>query len=676
MSRSLIRQFEQIRGTYAFVDDMYREYAEDAGRHYVTGTIDTISGSTVVTASTSFALDEVDNFIVIDSGSAAGIYQITAVSGTTAVVDPAVSGTASSVSYRRHYYQNLEDDLNYLRKMLKLIIGEDKWNDEPNTDLFNMAYLVPKRPNYVGETTQYTPGNGTVGYLISDIDQQGYVSGAQHDIAYMSDSGGSSTTSGTQLRFTDDNTIVINVSDGFYPADKGTLSILRDGQVIASIDLLDAWTNHGGVYHTDEADMVSNPIPDWTGDASGIDITNRRPMNTAEGFPNFWPPYQLARFTYTMTLPEGFNGQITVSHSEGNGPSGGRQYNYASFWVDTSSQSISAGVPTVASGTNVLRYLSGVPYYTTNSTFSLSVTNNDTLFDEGYLINPLTITLGQFNAANQTPSLAALGLSTPVNVYDVIGTYNTNCTVGGGNFRNLDARATATYRNVFTSSTSSSSAAGVYRIDTYGTTSTDTSEPFDDEAKRFRGQATNENMYSSAVDYSDSDWDSTDNVVDGTVQDDDGNKHLVVYNGTLKYPSINHSSGYLPPGPNYSGASNNHVYYRLFKATSAFTQGSIVFSGWANALNVIQGANVDVYLMYPGCTDYGNNNTNRWQNLSVDQTTYGGNGCLGGGSSGSTVNFSFGTTSSVSYGNKVFIKIIFKNGSATALTSLTFSPTL
>lgn len=677
MSRSLLRQLEQMRGTVDFVDDMYYAYAEQAGRHYLEGTLTVTSGSTAVTDSTNlFDRDEVDNFIVVDESEAAGVYQIVSATGTNdATITPAASGTGS-VSYRRHYYQNLEDDLNYIRKMLKLVIGESEWNDEPNTDLFNMAYLIPKRPNYVGETTQYDEGLGTVSYSITDIDQQGYVSGSQTSEDYMSDVGSTSTTSGTQLYFTDDNTIVVTCADGFYPADKGTLSILRDGQTIASINLLDAWTNQGGVYHESEADMTASPIPDYTADASGIDITNRRPMNTTEGFPNFWPPYQLAAFTYTMTLPEGFVGQITVSHSEGNGPASGRQYSRSSFWVDTTSQTITASAPTISENSATTRYLSGVPYYTSGSVFNVSASNSDTLFDEGYVTNPLTLNLSQFNASSQTPSLATIGLSTPVDTTDTIGTYNTTCTVGASNFRDLDARATATFRNVFTTSTSSDSAAGTYRIDTYSTTSTDTSEPFDDEDKRFVGLATTESMSSSSVDYTDSDWDSSLNVVSGAVQDDSGDEHLVVYNGTLKYPTINHSSGFLPAGPDYSSASGDHVYYRLFKSTGAFTQGTITFSGWSDALSVIQGANVDVYLMYPGCSDYGNNNTSTWQNLSVDQTTYGGNGCLGSGSSGSTVAFSFGTTSSVGYGNRVFIKIVFHNSSVTALTGLTFSPTL
>ena len=139
MPGSLIRQFEQIRGTYDFVDDMYRAYAEQAGRHYEIGTVSTVSGLNTVVASSSFGLDEVGNFIIIDSGVSSGVYEVLTVSGTSATVTPTVSGTSIDVSYRRHYYQNLEDDLNYLRRMVTLIIGDNNWYDNPQTNLYDLA---------------------------------------------------------------------------------------------------------------------------------------------------------------------------------------------------------------------------------------------------------------------------------------------------------------------------------------------------------------------------------------------------------------------------------------------------------------------------------------------------------------------------------------------------------
>ena len=663
--RSLFNQFTQNRGTINFEDlRSYRELAETSGRTYVTGTLTVVSGSATVTDSeNAFGREEQNNFIIIDEGPAAGIYQITSGSdGFTADITP--TPTASdSASYRRHYYQNLEDDLNYLRTMLNLVIGETKWYDEPDTDLRNMAYLIPKTPNIVGSNAQY-PGvrSGVVSYSIDDIDQTGYVSSGAPAGEYTDNT--SSVTTGTSIRFTDDNTIVISITGGFYPADRGVLRITRDDAVVGELDLATAWTGDNCTYEEEESDVGSNPAHNSSGSGTDIiNLTNRRCMNTSvDSFPNFWPPYQMASMNATLTLPAGFQGQISVLHTLG----GSQNYTYASFFVDQTSQALGAVAPSFSENVPSLKYLSGVPYYGAGSTFNIGLTHSTTIFDRGYVTNPLTLNLTNFNASSQTPTLTTLGLTEPLAITDTIGTYNSSLTVGSSAFRNMDARGTATFRDVFGTSTSSNSSAGTFRIDTYGTTSTDTSEPFDDENKRFSGT---ENFDNTAITWTDSTWDSEDNVTGLT------EKGLVVYNGTLKYPSINHST-FLPAGPDYTGQSGDFVYYRVFIASAAFTNGTITFGGWSNALSVVSGADVEVYLKYPNCSSYGNNNTDEWQDLSVDQTVYGGNGCLGAGSTGSNVAFSFGTTSSVDFGNRVVMKIVFKSSSVTALTGVTFNPTL
>jgi len=665
MARSLFEQLQQVRGTRTFFTDMKRRLAETAGRHYYTGTLTAVSGSTTVTDPSSFGVDEVNNFVVIDSGAAAGTYKITAVSGTTATINPAAAGSDSSAAYRRHYFQNLEDDLNYIRYMMDLVVGEDSWYDEPNTNLKDMAYLIPKRPNYVGETSQYAIRPGTVSFAIDDIDQTGKVSSGAPSTEYTDNT--SSVSAGTSIRFTDDNTMEISISGGFYPADEGTLYIYRDSAVIGQLDLASAWTSDGCSYEDSESDVGTNP--NHTAGGTGTDVislTNRRCMNTSvDGYSSFWPAYQIASMSATVTLPAGFQGQITVQHSVG----GSQNYTYASFWVDTTSQAITAAAPTVSLASATNKHLSGVPYYTSNTTFTVTGNNSDTLFDRGYVDNPMTLHVGQFNASDVTPTLSQIGFTEPLAITDTISGqsgYSATITVGTGNFRDMDARAQATYRNVFASATSGDSAAGTYRIDTYGTTSTSTVEYFDDENKRFKGD---ENFNNTSITWTDSNWSSSDNITTLT------EKGLVVYNGTLKYPTINHST-FSPAGPDYSGQTGDFYYYRVFIASGVFTQGTITFDGWSNALNVIQGSNVQVQLRYPNCSDYGNNNTSVWQDLSVDQTVYGGNGCLGSGSSGSSVAFSFGTTSSSSYGNRVIMRIKFSASSVTALNSVTFSPTL
>ncbi len=660
MSRSLFEQLDQVRGTRDFVSNLYYQYAENCGRNYSTGTFTVTSGSAEISDVSTFLGDEQGNFIVIDTGDAAGVYAITSVSSTVATVSPTPTGTASAVSGRRHYRQNLEDDLNYIRKMMKLVIGEDSWIDTPDTDLRNMSYLIPKRPNYVGETSQYTERPGTVNFELSDIDQTGKVSAGAPAGEYVDHT--SNVSAGTTVRFTDDNTMVISLNGGFYPADTGTLEIVKDTQVVGNLDLATAWTNDACNYENTESDVGTNTS--HTSSHTGIDIidlSGRRCMNTTiDNYPSFWPPYQIAAMTATLVLEDGFNGQITIRHSIG----GSASYTYTSFWVDLTSQAISASAPTISENTAVAKYLTGVPYYSATSSFNASITNSTSLFDRGYSTTPLRLNFNEFHAANATPTLTDIGLSEPLSITDTIGTYNTTFQVASGNFRNIDARATATYWNVFLNSTSPASNAGIFRIDTYGVTSTDSIENFDDEGKRFVGT---EDFTNTSITYTDSTWDSTTDRSSGG--------QLVVYNGTLKYPSINHSTFALA-GPDYSGVTNACWYYRVFIASAAFTKGLITFAGWSDALSMIKSAGVQVQLRYPNCSDYGNNNTSVWQDLSVDQTTYGADGCLGAGSSGTSVAFSFGTTSSAPFGNRIIMRIKYANDSVAALDSITFSPTL
>ncbi len=670
MSRSFLEQLSQVNGTQTFSNDLVRDLAETCGRKYFTGTATTVSGvDTIIDSSTSFTGSEVGNYVSLDADSNVNAYKITAVSGTTATLDSTVTTTITNGGYIRHYCKNLEDDLNYLRYMLEKVIGEDEWNDSPDTDLRNMAFLIPKHPNYVGQTGQYTERPGTVTFAIDDINQTGNVSANITAAEYTDNT--SSVSPGDTIRFTDDNTMVISINGGFYPADSGTLQISKDGVVVGTLDLAAAWTSDGCVYEDSESNVGDNP--DHTASNTGTDIihlSDRRCMNNSvDGFDDFWPGHQIANMTATLNLPAGYTGQITIQHSV----DGSSNYTYSEFFVDTTAQTISTTPPTVAQHTLVSKYLSGVPYYTSNSVFTISGTNSSTLFDRGYVTNPMTLNNGQFNALNITPTLTQIGLASIPDYDDLIsdvGGYSTTVTVGAGNFRDLDARATVTYRNIFTSSTSAVSSAGTYRIDTYGNTSTDTAEHFNDEQYRFKGT---EDFTDTTIDETDSVWSSSDNI---TSIPGSSEKGLVVYNGTLKYPSINHSSGFMPAGPNYSSQTGDFVYYRVFIGSAGFNQGTITFSGWSNALSTIQGSSVDVALRYPNCTDYGNNNTSSWQDLSVDQTVYGGDGCLGAGSSGSDVSFSFGTTSSVSFGNRVIMKITFKNSSVTALTQITFSPSV
>ncbi len=670
--RSLFRQHEQVSGTQIFIDDMEVALAEQCGRKYASSTTGNVDAAGVLTDnSVTFVRSQVNDYIVFNGTTNSGVHQITAWQNDHQVQLAGTTTAENPVSYDIHKYKNLEDDLNYIRSQLNSVMGGGTWIEDPCTNLCDMSNLIPKRPNYVGETSQYAVRPGTVTFSLSNTDQTGNVSSGAPAAEYTDNT--TTASPGDSLMFTDDNTMSLAITGGFYPADKGTLYIKKDGVTIGELDLEAAWTNDGCQYEEEESDVGTNPNHTSTGVGTDvINLTNRRCMNdNTDGYGAFWPAYQIASMNATVTLDAGVNGLITVEHSV----DGSQSYTYGSFWLDTTSQSITANAPTVSSNTISNKYLSGIPYAGAGSTFDLSVTNSDALFDRGYPANPLVLLLSEFNASNQTPSYTDLGLSTPTAITDTIGTYNYTVTVGMADFRDMDARAKARFYNVFGNATSADSAAGIFRIDTYGNTSDDTHEYFDDEQYRFIGNSTDENttFNDTTIDEGDSNWDETVSVL--TQTDVDGDIGLVCYDGSLKYPDTDHSSGYVPAGPDYSGATGSARYYRVFLGSGAFNQGKIRFVGWSNALSVIQGSTISVHLRLPNCSDYSNGNTATWQDLSVDETIYGGNGCLGVGSSGEEVAFSFGTTSSSSYGNRVIIRIT-ATGSFSNLQGVYFEPTV
>ena len=670
--RSLFRQYEQVNGSVVFIDDMNVELAELCGRKYAsssTGNVD--SAGVLIDNNVTFERSQVNDYVAFNGTTNSGVHQITEWHNDHEVLLAGTTTAENPVSYDIHKYNNLEDDLNYIRSQINNVMGGGDWKEDPCTNLCDMSNLIPKRPNYVGETSQYAIRPGTVTFSLSNIDQTGGVSSGAPTAEYTDNT--TSAAAGDSLRFTDDQTMSISITGGFYPADKGILYIKKDGVTVGELDLEAAWTNDSCVYEEEESDVGTNPNHTATGVGTDIiNLTNRRCMNdSVDGYGSFWPAYQIASMSATLTLDAGVNGQITVEHSV----DGQQSYTYATFWLDTTSQSISPNAPSITSNTISNKYLSGIPYAGAGSTFDLAVSNSDTLFDRGYPTSPLVMLLSEFNTSDITPTYTDLGLSTPTAITDTIGTYNYTITVGSSNFRDMDARARATFYNVFVSATSVDSSAGTFRINTYGNTSTDTNEYFDDEQYRFIGDSTDESttFNDTTIDETDSNWDETASVL--TQTDNDSYIGLVEYDGYLKYPSIDHSSGYVPAGPDYSGATGSARYYRVFLGSGAFNQGKIRFVGWSNALSVVQGSTISVHLRMPNCTDYSNGNTATWQDLGVDETIYGGNGCLGTGSTGEEVAFSFGTTSSSSFGNRVIIRIT-ATGSFTQLQGIYFEPTV
>lgn len=189
--RSLFNQFSQVNGSRSFDDfSAYVELAETTGRSYLTGTLAVTSGSpTVVDSSNNFDRDELNNFVVITSGAAAGVYTVISGSdGNSAGLSPTPTATDAAAPYRRHYYQNLEDDLNYIRTQLDSIIGTVNWYDAPATDLKTLEYVssvftdTQEPSGFVNRTdSAISFDDGTMTLTISGSSFRYYILGEQFD---------------------------------------------------------------------------------------------------------------------------------------------------------------------------------------------------------------------------------------------------------------------------------------------------------------------------------------------------------------------------------------------------------------------------------------------------------------------------------------------------------------
>ena len=235
-------------------------------------------------------------------------------------------------------------------------------------------------------------------------------------------------------------------------------------------------------------------------------------------------------------------------------------------------------------GQEVLRSLSGLTYYTNGTQFTLGATGLDGLNSNvGRSAGTLNIgaSLAGITPFDQAPipgGAGATAFSGWTSRYDVSGvTYSkTDTTLNRSNYRQTTqvAVASALIRDPWASGSAISSPSVKLMIDTYGTTSTNLAEYFDDETRR---QDSTYNNGASA-----GNWDSTQVLSPG---------EALVYGGRLQVPNTSKlSSGaansnwttFKPAGnPDYSNLSAPASFYRTLVDTSGLDRSSIqlVFTG-------------------------------------------------------------------------------------------------
>lgn len=612
---------------------MYRQYAEDAGRYYYNGTLSSVSGSsTVIDLTTTFEEDEVGNFIIIDDGMAAGVYLITSCSGgLDAVVSPIFSGTATSASYRRHYYKNLEDDLNYIRKMLQLIIGEDNWYDAPVINLSDV----------------HTSGSGGNIGLPSDGSWDTGIAGITADmtIADALDSVDEILSAIAPIPaglLTSQNLILSNSTlynakltnnlnsawyiDGKLPGDSISDYVIDNTFTITSPDQTTIF--RCGRSNSPEGILslkANNTTIDSYDISNGVGSSSLLTITDVSTYNSIWE--KANAYANIIQTNEGYVG-YTFDHTlAGTTNVTGIRYD------DTHSAAYFSYGPTVSGQTLIPKYLSGISYYGQNSVIRVSFTSNNS-FNKCYHpthVAELTMYPAAMITNNQNP------MSTP-NYDDAFIVTDLDLTLSVA-----DKSSNSPYLRVSLYKPTGISIYSDVNLDkgicTYGTVSTTTYDAFYDENQRL-------------VLNTNTSWTSSASLTNGNAQ---------VRNGMLQFPN----------STDYPGFSGDQEYQRYIYKTSAST-------GYLNFVNIL----------YSNISAYGTGDLNILIQLDTDNLFFdlgkavGNNNGDGSGTnrsnslgarisgSGSIVNWSIGTKTTADNSNRYRIIIIFKNSNYT-ITSIT-----
>lgn len=285
----------------------------------------------------------------------------------------------------------------------------------------------------------------------------------------------------------------------------------------------------------------------------------------------------------------------TDSTTDGSGP---HTYTQSDVFIDTNPNTPSiSGTTTIAetSGSVSTKHLSGIEYYINGSSFTVDVANIDNLNrNTARTSSNLNVSASNYgiSTVNHSPfGTGSSNFSNWTNAFDNTGTdyQNTAFNISSSNyrFRGTNATASAFPRDPWgTGSTITSSAASIL-IDTYGTTSTNLAEYFDDENRR------QDSTYNGGT--STGNWTSTNALSSGAALVL-GGQLLVPDQATLTSGASNSNwSAYAPTtggsNPDYSSLSAPVSYYRTIVDTAGSNRSSfsVVFTG-----NFVSNATTDL----------------------------------------------------------------------------------
>ena len=420
---------------------------------------------------------------------------------------------------------------------------------------------------------------------------------------------------GTDISYTGTTKYTVRLSDGLdswwyddgaVPGEIITDYILDNSFRLITPDITTKfycgfYNNPGGLLELYRDDLVLDSYDTSLGVGTSDEIT----LNDFTTYNNIWKKAN-AYADITQSL-DGYRSYYFKHPLSG-------QTNIISFRYDSSNPAASFGYgPVITEHTLVAKYLSGITYYGNGTILNASFNANN-LYNKAYNATQLAI-ISVYPAAASTYTVVS-PTSAP-NYTDVLTVTNQQMSL---NIANMASNSPYVRVTLFKANgaTIYSDVALVRRVCTYGNVSTNTTEPFYDEAYRLV-------LGTGAL------WNSMLALSNGNAQ---------VRNGTLMYPDSS----------DYPGFSNNQSYERWLYKTSAST-GTLVFSG----------------ISYIDIDPQDTGDLNVLLILDTDGVTFDlgkpvgdGNGCRVSGSGGSAI-FSFGTYSTANNNNRYRIKITFRN---------------
>lgn len=446
-------------------------------------------------------------------------------------------------------------------------------------------------------------------------------------------------------------------ANSFSPGNLGTLQLKLDGVIIHSVDL----TSFGS--------GTSN-----NGNGSGFTLSAATSAVFPGGTP--FPSFKYRTGTWTVNQAEwattnrGYKTiQVTHVHSS---TSNTQTYD---FIVDGNTATITASGSALdglsMTGSN---QLSGVTYHTSGSA-QYDVTLSG-VYPYTYSSSASAISFVVTNG-----SATAQSIPNMVDETDEVVITNKSVTVTNsgrllGSGLSISTSVLRTVQSTVTGLGSQSAFALL--LDNTTATSTDSTEQFNDERYRMHNDIENNlddvTGYASGTGVNDYAWDESQSLVGASSTHNNG---LMVFNGTLRYPSNTTGTSVTtgnfgavanaPAGnPNYSAASGERVYYRYYYRAS---QSNFVMNVTATSVTFVaasttpSGNNLNIEILAPSQTKNGSSVT-EWKDCFTAYTVdsaigaYNAGGGSGVGSiAGANWGLTIGTKTTANSGNVIVLKI-------------------